>query len=70
MNHDAQGPVRCGIVLAGGEGNRLKHFIYQLRGSPVPKQYINFIGTRSMLEHTLDRAERLIPHECMGIYGR
>jgi mannose-1-phosphate guanylyltransferase len=63
MNHDAQGPVRCGIVLAGGEGNRLKRFIYQLRGSPVPKQYINFIGTRSMLEHTLDRAETLIPGE-------
>src|SRR3974377_1003893 len=61
MKHDAQTPVRCGIVLAGGEGTRLKRFIYQLRGSQVPKQYVNFIGNRSMLEHTFDRAERLIP---------
>ena len=63
MNHDAKAPVRCGIVLAGGEGKRLGRFIYQLRASQVPKQYINFIGTRSMLEHTFDRAERLIPRE-------
>ncbi len=63
MTHDAQAPVRCGIVLAGGEGKRLKRFIYQLRASQVPKQYINVIGTRSMLEHTFDRAERLIPRE-------
>ncbi len=63
MNCNAQAPVRCGIVLAGGEGTRLKRFIYQLRGSHTPKQYVNFIGTRSMLEHTLDRAQRLIPRE-------
>ena len=66
MNHDAQAPVRCGIVLAGGEVKRLKRFIYQLRASLVPKQYINFIGTRSMLEQTLDRAEKLIPRESVG----
>jgi mannose-1-phosphate guanylyltransferase len=63
MTHDAQAPVRCGLVLAGGEGKRLKRFIYQLRASQVPKQYTNIIGTRSMLEHTFDRAERLIPRE-------
>jgi mannose-1-phosphate guanylyltransferase len=63
MRNDSQAPVRCGIVLAGGEGKRLKRFIYQLRGSRVPKQYVNFIGTRSMLEHTFDRAERLIPRD-------
>jgi mannose-1-phosphate guanylyltransferase len=63
MTHDAQEPVRCGIVLAGGEGKRLKPFIYQLRQSQIPKQYVNFIGSRSMLEHTFDRAEKLIPRE-------
>jgi mannose-1-phosphate guanylyltransferase len=63
MIYDSQAPVRCGIVLAGGEGKRLKDFIYQLRKSSLPKQYVNFIGTRSMLEHTFDRAERLIPRE-------
>lgn len=63
MLHVTQGPVRCGIVLAGGEGKRLKRFVYQLCQTQAPKQYINFIGTRSMLEHTFDRAERLIPRE-------
>jgi mannose-1-phosphate guanylyltransferase len=50
-----------GLVLAGGEGKRLEDYVRQLRGECLPKQYVNFIGTRSMLEHTLDRAERLIP---------
>lgn len=54
-------PVRCAIVLAGGYGRRLWPFIRQLRGDNLPKQYVNFIGTRSMLEHTFYRAEKLIP---------
>jgi mannose-1-phosphate guanylyltransferase len=52
-----------GLVLAGGEGKRLEDYVRQLRGERLPKQYVNFIGTRSMLEHTLDRAERLIPRQ-------
>jgi mannose-1-phosphate guanylyltransferase len=55
--------VRCGIVLAAGEGERLRHFIRQLRGDGLPKQYVNFIGTRSLLEHTFSRAEILVPPE-------
>ncbi len=54
-------PVRCGIVLAAGEGKRLQPFIQRLRGKDLPKQFVNFIGTRSMLEHTFHRAETLIP---------
>ena len=54
-------PLRCGIVLAGGEGQRLQRFVLQLKGQKLPKQYVNFIGTRSMLEHTFHRAEKLIP---------
>lgn len=54
---------RCGIVLAGGAGQRLRPFIYKLRGNTLPKQYVNIIGSRSMLEHTFDRAEKLIPRE-------
>ena len=55
--------VRCGIVLAAGEGERLKPFVHRLRGDGLPKQYINFIGTRSMLEHTFSRVEILLPSE-------
>lgn len=54
---------RCGIVLAGGEGRRLRSFVHRVRGDVLPKQYVNLIGTRSMLEHTFHRVERLIPAE-------
>jgi mannose-1-phosphate guanylyltransferase len=55
--------VTCVLVLAGGEGKRLQPFIKSLGKGEVPKQYVNFVGTRSMLEHTLERAEKLIPSE-------
>jgi mannose-1-phosphate guanylyltransferase len=58
---------RCGIVLAGATDNRLSPFISYLKGRPVPKAYVNFIGTRSMLQHTCDRAERLVRRECLHI---
>lgn len=47
------------IVLAGGEGERLKRFAAECFGRPLPKQYCTFTGTRSLLEHTLDRAAEL-----------
>ena len=62
---DLEGQERCGIVLAGAKDPRLRAFIRYLRGSAVPKQYVNFIGTRSMLEQTFDRAERLVRRECL-----
>ena len=56
-------PHFWGIVLAGGEGKRLQEFVRNQYNSESPKQYCAFIGTRSMLTHTIDRAERLIPPE-------
>jgi mannose-1-phosphate guanylyltransferase len=53
-------PIRCGIVLAGGEGQRLQPFVYRLKGVNLPKQYVNFVGSRSMLEMTFERTEKLI----------
>jgi mannose-1-phosphate guanylyltransferase len=61
MSQESNSPIRCGIVLAGGDGKRLHPLIHRLRGEIIPKQYVNFVGTRSMLEQTFDRAERLIP---------
>ena len=52
-----------GLVLAGGEGQRLRSFVKRLRGDALPKQYVNFSGSGSMLEHTYSRAEKLIPPE-------
>ena len=56
-------PNLCGIVLAGGDGERLRPLIHRLRGDSLPKQYVTFIGTRSLLEHTFHRAEKLIPSD-------
>jgi mannose-1-phosphate guanylyltransferase len=56
-------PHRCGIILAGGEGKRLQPFVRNLMGFDLPKQYVCFTGTRSMLEHTFDRTEQLMPRE-------
>jgi len=56
-------PAACALVLAGGEGKRLRPFVHLLRRDLLPKQYVNFIGRRSMLQHTLDRAEALAPRE-------
>lgn len=51
------------IVLAGGDGVRTKEFIQRWLGYEKPKQYCAFVGTRSMFQHTLDRAARLTPWE-------
>ena len=64
-------PVRCGIVLAGGNGKRLAPFIRQIRADDLPKQYVNLSGSRSMLEHTFHRAEKLIsPERLFTVVGR
>jgi mannose-1-phosphate guanylyltransferase len=54
---------RCGIVLAAGDGRRLRSLVQRLRGNALPKQFVNLYGTRSMLEQTFYRVEKLIPPE-------
>jgi mannose-1-phosphate guanylyltransferase len=61
--HPSPSSVRCGIVLAAGEGKRLRPFVRRLRGDLLPKQYVDFTGAGSLLEQTFRRAERLIPPE-------
>jgi mannose-1-phosphate guanylyltransferase len=52
-----------GIILAGGDGNRLQKFVERLYGYNRPKQYCTIVGTRSLIKHTLDRAQMFIPPE-------
>ena len=52
-----------GIVLAGGEGTRVRAFLQHVCGGRGIKQFCAVIGRRSMLEHTLARVERVIPRE-------
>lgn len=47
------------IILAGGEGERLKAFVHQQLGQTKAKQYCSFVGTRSLFQHTLDRADQI-----------
>ena len=60
-NDSSNSAVRCGIILSGGNGKRLRDFVFRRRADYLPKQYLNIIGKRSMLEHTFQRAEKLIP---------
>ena len=48
---------RWAVVLAGGDGQRMEAFVRRWLGHPRPKQYCAFSGGRTMLEHTLDRAQ-------------
>jgi mannose-1-phosphate guanylyltransferase len=50
---------RWAVILAGGEGERMRAAITSWLGTHRPKQYCSFVGSRSMLEHTVDRARRL-----------
>ena len=59
------------IVLAGGRGERLASFTERWLGRPVPKQYCAFVGGRSMLQHTLERAARVsTPERVVTVVAR
>jgi mannose-1-phosphate guanylyltransferase len=55
---DAARP-RWAIVLAGGDGVRLRPYVERRFGESRPKQYCAFSGRRTMLQHTLARAAAL-----------
>lgn len=63
MNQDERSGRPWSIILAGGEGERPRPLIERWLGHHKPKQYCTFTGTRSMLQHTLDRADALTAAE-------
>ncbi len=63
--------ARWGIVLAGGEGTRMRPLIGYWPGGDRPKQYRTFVGSRSMFQHTIDRARSVVSEEhIVTIIGR
>ncbi len=51
------------IVLAAGEGTRLRELTTDERGRTWPKQFCSLTGGRSLLQETLSRAERITSTE-------
>lgn len=49
------------LILAGGDGTRLRELTTLIAGAPIPKQYCRITGDRSMLEEALSRIAPLVP---------
>jgi mannose-1-phosphate guanylyltransferase len=54
-------PQVWAIVLAGGEGLRLRPLARRVSGEDRPKQYVRLFGDRTLLGQTLDRIALAIP---------
>jgi mannose-1-phosphate guanylyltransferase len=54
---------RWAIVLAGGNGARMTQPIVRWLGEDRPKQYCAFLGSRTMLQRTLDRISGIVSPE-------
>ena len=51
------------VILAGGDGIRLRPVVSRMYGDDRPKQYAALLDSRTLLNHTLDRAALLVPPE-------
>src|SRR5258705_13979816 len=57
------------VVLAGGEGVRLRPLVRRAFGDERPKQFCALLGPRTLLRQTLDRVGRLIPPDRTVVVG-
>lgn len=76
VGEDPSGVTRRGhrgelwaVVLAGGEGVRLRALTRLICGDDRPKQYVPLLGPRTLLEQTLDRVARVVPPPRTVIVG-
>jgi len=63
VSRDAQRRRRWGVLLAGGDGTRLKNLTRLISGDERPKQFCRLFGDESLLELARKRAERSIATE-------
>lgn len=65
MNDSVSGErgSRWGLILAGGEGSRLRAVTERLGGKGCPKQFCRLLGEKTLYEQTEDRARHLLPND-------
>lgn len=56
-----QEKTRWGVILAGGDGNRLRSLTRFISGDDRPKQFCKVFGRRTLFDQTRLRAARSIP---------
>ena len=52
---------RVALLLAGGDGTRLRELTSEISGIPIPKQYCRLLEGASLLEAAISRAHLLFP---------
>ena len=62
-NFDSQTKNEWSVILAGGEGTRLKSLTRQIAGDERPKQFCSVLGRGTLLEETQARAALEIARE-------
>jgi mannose-1-phosphate guanylyltransferase len=62
MTSSMQNPIWA-LILAGGDGRRLGALTTNIDGVSTPKQYCSLNGGPSLLQLSLERAQRLVPRE-------
>ena len=59
------------VVLAGGEGERLREYIERKHGRAIPKQYCSFGGGMTMIDHTMARLDGVVAADkTVAVIGR
>jgi mannose-1-phosphate guanylyltransferase len=61
MEIEAESPDRWAIILAGGEGSRLRALTRRIAGDERPKQFCPFVDGETLLDRTRARVHRLVP---------
>lgn len=56
----------CALILAGGLGTRF----YPVSTSEKPKQFLNLIGDKTMIQMTIDRISKIIPMDKIFVIVR
>ena len=54
---------RWGVILAGGDGTRLRPLTELIAGDDRPKQFCPLLGGKTLLELTRQRVARAVPAE-------